>query len=168
VKLRPLKGERLGQALAGEVELEPLVTDYLAHYNRQNLCIVNIESVPALSALDAILAVPDIDALLIGPHDLSINLGVPEQYSHPRFEEAVQTVIKKGRGAGVGVGIHFSDGMDHWEAWAKAGLNLILHSSDLRIVADTLTHDLTHLRRALGDTPRPTEPNNQDTPTVDV
>ncbi len=109
VKLRPLKGERLSRVLSGDEELESTVREYLATYNRGNLCIINIESVPALNALDDILAVPDIDALLIGPHDLSINLGIPEQYSHPRFEEAVQTVIKKGRAAGVGVGIHYSE-----------------------------------------------------------
>jgi 4-hydroxy-2-oxoheptanedioate aldolase len=55
--------------------------------------LLNIESAPALAALDEILAVPDIDAVQVGPHDLSCSLGVPEQYAHPRFEEAVQTII---------------------------------------------------------------------------
>ena len=127
VKLHPLKGERLSRVLAGEEELEPTVREYLANYNRGNLCIINIESVPALNALDDILAVPDIDALLIGPHDLSISLGIPEQYSHPRFEEAVQTVIEKGRSAGIGVGIHYSesDGTDK-----TCGLGQVGHEPD--------------------------------------
>ncbi len=56
------------------------VREYLATYNRGNLCIINIESVPALnSVLDDILAVPDIDALLIGLQRFRINLGIPEQ-----------------------------------------------------------------------------------------
>lgn len=76
VKLRPLKGERLARVLAGEEQLPQTERDYLANYNRGNLCVINIESVPALNALDEILAVPDVDALLIGPHDLSINLGI--------------------------------------------------------------------------------------------
>jgi 2-keto-3-deoxy-L-rhamnonate aldolase RhmA len=153
VKLRPLKGERLSRALAGGDELEPIVHEYLARYNQGNVCILNIESVPALRALDEILGVPDIDALLIGPHDLSISLGIPEQYGHPRFEEAVQTVIEKGRRAGIGVGMHYSeaDGTQRLAEWARSGMNLIIHSSDLRIVGRTLARDITRLRSELGD-----------------
>ena len=33
-------------------------------------------------------------------------LGVPEQYSHPRFKEAVKTIFSKARAAGVGASIH--------------------------------------------------------------
>ena len=100
VKLRPMKGQRLERALTDENELNKLTADYLADYNRDKLCIVNIESTPAIDALDDILAVPDVDALLVGPHDLSINLGIPEQYGHPRFEEAIQTIRSEERRVG--------------------------------------------------------------------
>ncbi len=153
VKLRPLKGNRLSRVLSGEEELSQEERQYLSNYNQGNLCIVNIESVPALNALDEILAVPDIDALLIGPHDLSINLGIAEQYDHPRFKEAVQTVFRKGRNAGVGVGMHYSgsDGKQKLSKWADWGMNLIIHSSDLCIVGNTLKQDITDFRAELGD-----------------
>lgn len=152
VKLRPLKGQRLQNVLAGTEVLDDQLQEYLDNYNQNNVCIINIESVPALNALDEIVAVPGIDALLIGPHDLSINLGIPEQYDHPDFEKAIQTIIKTGRGAGIGVGIHFSDGIDPVIDWAKAGMNLIIHSSDMQIVRQTLTDDIYRFRNALGDT----------------
>lgn len=156
VKLRPLKGERLSRVLSGMEQLPAVEQNYLANYNRGTLCIINIESVPALNALDDILAVPDVDALLIGPHDLSINLGIPEQYDHPRFEEAVQTIFRKGRNAGVGVGMHYSgaDGREKIARWAESGLNLIIHSSDLCIVGSTLSLDIANFRRELGDIPQ--------------
>jgi 2-keto-3-deoxy-L-rhamnonate aldolase RhmA len=156
VKLRPLKGERLSRVLSGKERLPTAEQDYLANYNRGTLCIINIESVPALNALDEILAVPDVDALLIGPHDLSINLGIPEQYDHPRFEEAVQTVFRKGRNAGVGVGMHYSgaDGKEKLAKWAESGMNLIIHSSDLSIVCKTLSQDIADFRSGLGDVPQ--------------
>ena len=156
VKLRPLKGERLSRVLSGAERLPTDEQDYLANYNRGTLCIINIESVPALNALNEILAVPDVDALLIGPHDLSINLGIPEQYDDPRFEEAVQTVIRKGRTAGVGVGMHYSgaDGKQKLAQWAESGMNLIIHSSDLCIVGKTLSDDIADFRQVLGDNPR--------------
>lgn len=34
-------------------------------------CIINVESVPAMERLDELLAVLDLDAVLVGPHDLS-------------------------------------------------------------------------------------------------
>jgi 2-keto-3-deoxy-L-rhamnonate aldolase RhmA len=42
----------------------------------------------AIQNLPEICSVPGLDAVLIGPHDLSCSLGIPEQYSHPRFDEA--------------------------------------------------------------------------------
>lgn len=151
VKFRPLKGERLKKALSGEEALDAATAEYLAKGNENNVMIVNIESQAALDALDEILAVPDIDALLIGPHDLSINLGVPEQYSHPKFLEAVSLVFRKARAANVGAGVHFSWGMDPQIAWAREGANLIIHSSDFKATSDALTADFRHLRESLGD-----------------
>lgn len=151
VKLRPLKGRRLQRALSGEEDLDDTTADYLNRWNEDNVLIVNIESRAAIVALDDILAVPGVDALLIGPHDLSINLGVPERYDHPAFQEAVRTVIAKARAAGVGAGVHFSWGIEPQLEWAREGANLILHSSDFKAAGDALAADIRRLRESLGD-----------------
>jgi 4-hydroxy-2-oxoheptanedioate aldolase len=162
VKFRPLKGHRLRKMLEGAETLEPELAAYLAGANAGRVMVVNIESVPAIEALDDLLAVPDIDALLIGPHDLSLNLGIPEQYRHPGFNEAVSAIIRKARARGVGVGIHFSFGIDHEIGWAKEGANLILHSSDLFLVREALAADLKRFRDALGDHAKPTDHGKTD------
>lgn len=151
VKLRPLKGQRLQKLLDGVEPVEPEVQRYLDERNAERAMIVNVESVPALKALDDILAVPGVDALLVGPHDLSINLGIPEQYTHPRFLEAIGAIISKARNAGVGVGIHYSGGIDLELRWAREGANLIIHSSDVSLVHDALKRDLAEFKRHLGD-----------------
>ena len=51
--------------------------DHCARVNKHLALVLNIESQPAIDNLDEILKIPDIDAILIGPHDLSCNLGVP-------------------------------------------------------------------------------------------
>ena len=155
VKFRPLKGRRLDNILEDREEPEPELAAYLRQWNAGKVMIVNIESVPALEALDDILAVPGLDALLVGPHDLSLNLGIPEQYDHPRFNEAVGTIIRKARAKNVGVGIHYSFGIEKEIAWGKEGANLILHSSDYFLVKDALSSDLRTFRNALGDSPSP-------------
>lgn len=153
VKFRPLKGRRLERILEGQEEPEPALAAYLDEWNTGKIMIVNIESIPALEALDEILAIPGLDALLVGPHDLSLNLGIPEEYNHPRFNEAVSTIIRKSRARNVGVGIHYSFGIEKEIAWGREGANLILHSSDFFLVKDALTADFKTFREAFGDSP---------------
>jgi 4-hydroxy-2-oxoheptanedioate aldolase len=151
VKFRPLKGRRLYGILEGKEEPEPELAAYLRSRNAGKVMIVNIESVPALEALDDVLAVPDVDALLVGPHDLSLNLGIPEQYDHPRFNQAVSTIIRKARAKNVGVGVHYSFGIEKEIAWGKEGANLILHSSDYFLVKEAIENDLQRFRQAFGE-----------------
>ena len=149
VKLRPLKGERLREALHKKDSLTPELKDYLKDWNKDNFLMINIESVPAIERLDRILAEPGLDGVIIGPHDLSINLGLPEQYHDPRFEDAVRQIISSVREKGLGVGIHFSQEAELQIKWAKAGANIIMHSSDIALFQQRLKDDLTTIRRAL-------------------
>ncbi|MHC4727059.1 MAG: aldolase/citrate lyase family protein, partial [Planctomycetota bacterium] len=131
--------------------LEPELKDFLKDYNKDNFLIINIESVPALEKLEELFAVSGLDGIIIGPHDLSISLGVPEQYDHPRFEDAVREIISKAREKGLGAGIHLSEGAELQIKWAKAGANIILHSSDIALFQQRLKQDITNIRSALGE-----------------
>jgi 2-keto-3-deoxy-L-rhamnonate aldolase RhmA len=150
-KLRPIKGERLTKALRDANTLEPELKDYIDKRNADVVLIVNVESVPAIEGLDAILAVPELDAVLIGPHDLSCSLGIAEQYRDPRFDKAVQKIIRRARAKGIGAGIHFSEGIDLEIQWARAGANLILHGADITLFGRALRSDIAEIRHALGD-----------------
>lgn len=154
VKYKPLKGDRLQAFLAETQVLEPELEKYLENHNRDTVLVVNIESTPALAQLDEILAVKGLDAVLVGPHDLSCSLGIPEQYHHPKFEAAIQTIIEKAKAHKVGVGIHVWDqvGYDKELEWAKLGANLIMHSNELNIFTKAMEKDMTLLREALGQT----------------
>jgi 4-hydroxy-2-oxoheptanedioate aldolase len=149
VKLRPLKGQRLSEALRDPKTLEPELAAYLAKRNGDKILIANIESVPAIENLHGICSVPGLDAVLIGPHDLSCSLGIPEQYDHPRFDDAVRTIFRVAREHGLGAGIHYWLGLEREIAWAKAGGNLVMHSSDLAAFSRTLKAEIEQLRKAL-------------------
>ena len=151
VKMRPLKGERFKEALQNQDSLEPELKDYLREWNKDKFLIINIESVPALERLEQILAEPGLDGVIIGPHDLSVSLGLPEKYHDPRFEDAVRKIISKVREKGLGVGIHFSEGAQLQIKWAKAGANIIMHSSDFALFQQRLKEDIAEIRRALGE-----------------
>jgi len=141
-RLRPLKGERLAAALEDSRVLEPALATYLAERNESTVFVINIESVPALQRLDDLLAVPGLDAVLIGPHDLSCSLGIPEDYENPRFEAAVIAIISKARARGIGAGIHWWGDPRRLLRWKEAGLNLIILSGDITAMRDRLASDL--------------------------
>ena len=149
VKFRPIKGQKLQQMLEG-AGIEPELTSYMDDAGKNRLLIVNIESVPAIEALDDILAVPDLDGVLIGPHDLSCSLGVPEQYDHPTFMNACGTILRKARGAGVGAGIHFSGSADQQVHFLKLGVNLLIHSADITLFQKHLRMELDTIKQDAG------------------
>ena len=103
---------------------------------------------------------PGVDAVLIGPHDLSCSLGIPEQYDHPRFDEAVRTIYRVAREHHVGAGIHFWSSTAQEIEWCRAGGNLIMHSNDLISFEKTMTAELNQIRSALGD-PLPGEQTDE-------
>ena len=149
VKLRPIKGHKLRQMLAG-AKVEPELKSYVEDGAKRRLLIVNIESVPAIEALDEILAVPDLDAVLIGPHDLSCNLGVPEQWEHPKFLKACETIFRKARAANIGAGIHFWGSLDQQVRFLKLGANLLIHSADILLFHKHLRTELEAIKKAAG------------------
>ena len=151
VKLRPLKGERLSAVLQKQESLESELEDYLRDWNKDNFLMVNIESVPAAERLDAILAEPGLDGVIIGPHDLSLSLGLPERYHDSRFDDVVQRIVTAARERGLGVGIHFSQEAELQIKWARAGANIIMHSSDMALFEQRLKDDLKAIRHHLGE-----------------
>jgi len=152
VKYRPLKGVRLQQWLAGAVRPEAELQKYLAQRNEGLALLINVESVPALEALDSLLDVEGLDGVIVGPHDLSCSLGIPEQYRHPRFQQAVKTIISAARARRLGAGIHYIwHDLEYELEWIRLGANIVLHSADFLLLRSRLREDLRRLRSAAGD-----------------
>ncbi len=151
VKRRPLKGQKLAAGLSGDAPFEPRLQHYMDGHNDGRVVIANIESLPAIAVLDEILAVDGLDAVLIGPHDLSCSLGLPEQYEAPEFEAAVLDIFRRAQAAGVGAGIHSWMPAAREATWCRAGANFMIHSSDIIATRDLITSEIQALRALMGD-----------------
>jgi 4-hydroxy-2-oxoheptanedioate aldolase len=81
----------------------------------------------------------------------SCNLGLPEEWSHPRFEEAIQTIIAKARAHGVGAGRTLSGNRER-VALGKGGSQPDRPFGRHWPFADTLRADLTRFREECGET----------------
>ena len=152
VKYRPLKGEKLKKVLYGEEKLSEREEEYLKAYNDNHIMLLNIESTYGIHNLDAMLSVPDVDGVFIGPHDLSVNMGVPEDYEDKEWNHAVSEIIKRCRAKNFGVGNHLSLGIENQLRWAKEGMNIVIWNADMIRVIQALRADFEYIREQLGDT----------------
>ena len=78
---------------------------YLEAANRETLVIAQFEDAALLPHLDAMLAVPGLDAMMIGPRDLSLAMGHPEGPAHPAVQAVMTEVISRCTAAGIAAGI---------------------------------------------------------------
>lgn len=81
---------------------------YFARANDEILVIVQIEHHEAVKNIDAILSVPGVDALYVGPNDFCASLGLAPSLEppHKEFHEAMTAVLAAARRHGVAPGIH--------------------------------------------------------------
>ena len=119
--------------------------EYLERRNRNSVCIVGIESVPAMEALEDIVAIDGIDAIFVGPNDLSISLGVPDQYDHPEYEAALRTIISTCQARNVPVLIHHQT-PDLTQKWLREGARFVLHSTETRAVHNAFREEFGAIR----------------------
>lgn len=124
--------------------------DYPAHADATIVRFAMIETAEALGNLDAILATPGLDAVYVGPSDLSLSLGCA-----PRFEDldppaaaAVQTIVAKATAAGVIPGIHCGS-VAGALGRVKQGFRFVTVGSDNRFMAAGAAETVQGMRRGL-------------------
>jgi 2-keto-3-deoxy-L-rhamnonate aldolase RhmA len=66
--------------------------EVIEHMNANTLVVLQIETKRAFDMREELLSVPGIDAIMIGPADLSISLGVPGDFEHPKMVETIAAI----------------------------------------------------------------------------
>lgn len=103
----PFEGVRSSAGMRGEWGEFKNYRDYMDGVNEQVLVIPMIETVEAMHNINDIVSVPGVDALLVGPSDLSINLDVPLDYPNPKYLSALDKIAAACQKAGVAPGMYF-------------------------------------------------------------
>lgn len=116
--------------------------------DRQVACIVMIETATGLANAADICAVPGVDAVYVGPSDLSIAIGgdTPQHgWGLPEFTDALATIRAAAASAGVACGLHVVDGTRAARAFAD-GFDFVSISSDLTHLEAYTRGELTKAR----------------------
>ena len=106
-------GNRSNAGVRGEWGEFKNYRDYMDAVNNELVIVPMIETNQSLENLDAIASVPGVDVLLIGPSDLSIELGVPLDYQCDIYQRALDKIAATAAKHGVAAGMYFiPPGMD--------------------------------------------------------
>ncbi|QHE88186.1 HpcH/HpaI aldolase family protein [Hydrogenophaga sp. BPS33] len=121
--------------------------DYPQHANDTIVTFAMIETAQALENLDDILSTPGLDAIYIGPSDLSLALGCTPTFDDldPKAAQAVQHILARAKAHGLVAGIH--NGSPEAAARRIAmGFQFVTISSDARLIAAGSQQVLATLR----------------------
>jgi 4-hydroxy-2-oxoheptanedioate aldolase len=108
--------------------------DFVAVAHETICLIVQIESRAGLDALDAIAAVPGVDALFIGPADLAASLGHLGNPRHDEVQQAIEDALKRIAKAGKPSGI-FALGEEDAAARIADGVGFVSVGTDIGLLA---------------------------------
>ncbi|WP_031497223.1 HpcH/HpaI aldolase family protein [Bryobacter aggregatus] len=96
----------------------------IAHYNEETMVVLQIETETAVANLDALLDVPGIDVVMIGPADLSVSLGVPGEFTHPKFVAAYEKIRDACLKRGIAPGTH-NRSLELMQMWKEKGFTFL-------------------------------------------
>lgn len=123
--------------------------DYQPRANETVVVFAMIETRQALDNLDAILSVPGLDAVYIGPADLSLALGCTPQFDdvEPPVAQAIDHILARAKAHGVVAGIHNGSPEAALKRIAK-GFQFVTIASDARLMAAGSQQVLAKMRQA--------------------
>ncbi len=122
--------------------------DYPAKANETIVRFAMIETAQALDNLDAILSVEGLDAIYIGPSDLSLALGCKPSFDdvEPKVAQAIDHIVARAKAHGVVAGIH-NGRSDVAKARIARGFRFVTVSSDARLIAAGSQQVLAEMRQ---------------------
>jgi len=135
-----------GSRSYGPTVVMPRHDGYLDWARRTVAVIPMIETTEAIANLDEILSVPGIDAIYVGPSDLSLTLGLPpgNNDGEPAFDEALATIVAGCERHGVVAGIHASGALAPRRM--ASGFKMMTVASDVLALRSGLAAELTTAR----------------------
>jgi 4-hydroxy-2-oxoheptanedioate aldolase len=135
VKYAPLGKRGLGFSRAsGHMAYTMSAPDYINFSNEETIVIIQFEDDKLLNIFPELCAVQGLDACVVGPRDLSLNMGFPDGPNHPEVQSVIDDAIRIMKNAGMIPGITAGTRADA-ENQIKRGATMILASAQSLVLA---------------------------------
>ncbi|MBT6769925.1 aldolase/citrate lyase family protein [bacterium] len=143
---RPLKGAALDNVLSSGKWPTTSTKDYVENRNKNTIFIPMIESVRGVENLDRICSIPGVVAVFVGPNDMTVNMGIPNEYDHKEFITILQRIIDTANAKHVAAGCWFGN-----EAQAlrtiRQGARLVVFSNDGLLFKNAISETFATVKR---------------------
>ena len=111
--------------------------EYVEDFSNKVLIVAQIEHINAVENLDDILSVKDLDAIMVGPYDLSGSMGITSQFDHPNFIRTLDDIYEKAKQYSIPMGLHIvKPDRDFLEEKVKQGYQFIAYGTDAVFLYD--------------------------------
>jgi len=119
--------------------------DLAAATNEESLIVIQAESFYAVEHLDELLDAGPVDAVMIGPNDLSQSLGILGRTANDELAPYIRKVVDTCARHGVASGIALRSA-DAIRRWVDEGMRFIVASTDINVFADAAEQLVTAIR----------------------
>jgi 2-keto-3-deoxy-L-rhamnonate aldolase RhmA len=99
--------------------------DYINFSNEQIMVIPQFEDAALIDRFEEMISQPGVDAVVIGPRDLSLNMGFPDGADHPEVQQMIDNVVALCKKCGTAAGITAGSRADAEKQVAR-GITMIL------------------------------------------
>ncbi|MBD3187221.1 hypothetical protein GF325_10360 [Candidatus Bathyarchaeota archaeon] len=98
---------------------------YVTRANEEIVVFIQVETPGAVTRASEMIEMDHVDGIIVGPADLTLNMGLQGQYQHPRFEKHMEDVLDACKEAGKHGGAHFGSA-DLALSWKHRGMNILM------------------------------------------
>ena len=112
------------------------IPEAIEHMNKEIMVVLQIETVKAFEMRGELLSVKGIDTVMVGPADLSISLGVPGDFQHPKMVTTMEAIVKSCVAHGVNPGTQTRT-LGLAKFWKERGMKFLGCSSDTAMMLET-------------------------------
>lgn len=119
---------------------------------QQPIIVAQIESKSAVASIASLLSVKGLDAVMIGPYDLSASLGVPGDIDHAEVRASVAEVVKACKKAGIPSGIHVvQPDAKKLESEIAAGHRFLAYGTDAVFLSSSANNPMSSVNQSRGE-----------------
>jgi 2-keto-3-deoxy-L-rhamnonate aldolase RhmA len=144
---RPLKGKALERVLAGGAWPSEKTQKYVSEVKcRDTIFVPMIESVLGVENLDEICSIPGVHAVFVGPNDLTVNMGIPNEYDSPELIAMLKRIVDTADRHHVAAGCWFGK-REQALRTIRQGARFVVFSNDSVLMAEAIKESFAQLRK---------------------
>jgi 2-dehydro-3-deoxyglucarate aldolase/4-hydroxy-2-oxoheptanedioate aldolase len=127
----------------------PAGAEFFAQANEETTVIIQLESAKAFENLEAIVSVPGVDVAWVGHYDLTVSMGIPAQFDHPRLLQAMDDLVAACRRHGVAPGF-LPPTPESAAHWVGKGFRMVSLGSDIGVFMEVMRKFRAHVIQESG------------------